>query len=46
MKNWTNAEIVSIELTATAYGSADTVEFDDIYVNAEGKWEGTFGEAS
>lgn len=29
----------------TQYGSKNTINFDDIYANADGNWEGTFVES-
>lgn len=42
MKEWTNAEIEEFSLAETAHGGKVESDFDDIYVNADGKWEGTF----
>lgn len=45
MKDWKNPELREIMLSETQYGGKNTIEFDDIYVNAEGNWEGTFKES-
>lgn len=44
-KNWLNPEVAEMEVAETQYGGANTIEFDDIYVNSEGKYEGTFKES-
>lgn len=44
MKIWSNPEVEELNLSNTNYGGTTTKEFDDIFVNAEGNWEGTFKE--
>ncbi len=44
-KNWLNPEVAEMEVAETQYGGINTKEFDDIYVNQEGNWEGTFVES-
>lgn len=41
MKEWQEAEMLEIKFGETNYGGAVLSEFDDIYVNANGEWEGT-----
>ena len=41
MKKWENAEMKELSFSMTEYGAGVITEFDDIYVNAEGYWEGT-----
>lgn len=42
MKKWTDAVIVELDLTETQYGGQTVTEFDYVYQNADGNWEGTF----
>lgn len=42
MKKWTSPEVQEINVSETAYGGKTVTDFDNIYQNAEGKWEGTF----
>lgn len=42
MKIWLNPEIEELNITATQYGAATVTEFDNVYVNSGGEWEGTF----
>lgn len=44
-KNWLNPEVAEMEVADTQYGGATVTEPDDIFVNAEGKWEATFVES-
>lgn len=45
MKEWMNPVMEELNIEETQYGGKHTKEFDDIYVNAEGNWEGTFKES-
>lgn len=45
MKEWMNPELKEINISDTQYGGRKIWEFDDIYVNSEGNWEGTFKES-
>ena len=42
MNIWTDAELQEITISETQYGGITITDFDNIYQNAEGKWEGTF----
>lgn len=42
MKNWERAEVEVMDLANTAYGGQVSPNFDDIFVNDEGNYEGTF----
>lgn len=42
MKTWENAEIVEMNVADTQYGGTTVTDFDNIYQNADGNWEGTF----
>lgn len=44
MKEWTKPAVEEIKVSQTQYGGKIGIEFDDIYVNSEGNWEGTFSE--
>lgn len=46
MKEWQNAEMCEIKFEETNYGGAVLSEFDDIYTNGQGEWEGTFNPES
>lgn len=42
MKIWLNPEIDELNIASTQYGAATVTEFDNVYVNSSGEWEGTF----
>lgn len=42
MKKWNEAEVIELKVTETQYGGNVTNNFDYVYQNAEGNWEGTF----
>lgn len=39
---WDNPEVSEMNLTETQYGGQNVAEFDYVYQNADGNWEGTF----
>lgn len=45
MKKWSAPVIEEMNIADTQYGGKSSIDFDDIYVNSEGKWEGTFKES-
>ena len=42
MKEWNEPQLEEVLLSDTQYGGTSTTDFDDIYVNGYGFWEGTF----
>lgn len=42
MKIWTNAELEEITFSETQYGGTTVTDFDNLYQNGDGNWEGTF----
>ncbi len=42
MKNWNTPAVEEVKVSNTQYGGATVTEPDDVFVNADGKWEATF----
>lgn len=42
MKSWEEATFEVVDLDETNYGGKTVTSFDNIFMNDEGVWEGTF----
>ena len=42
IKNWETPSVEEVDLSETEYGGTTVTNFDNVYQNADGKWEGTF----
>lgn len=46
MKNWMNAELVELEISATAQGKNVSTQFDEIRVDQNGNYWAGFGSGT